>query len=174
MPSGRSGSRRGVPDRDVRKTDTSGELGCLLLIGLVVWFFFFRHREKAPEIPGFEQQVEILRRSQEDLARLRGFLDSQSVTLAQRESLVVRRQAQVDSLRPVVEADRRAIDGVLTAAAQREKRNKWFGTTSGPGRAATLLRLFLSEARMQPRARGRARRTPGGQAVEALICTGAT
>ena len=127
MPPARSGSRRSILDRDPnRRLDTGGELGCLLLIGLLLWFFGLRDRGQPQAIPSFEQQVAILRNSQEDLARLRGFLDSQTVTLAQRESLVVRLQAQIDSLRPVVEADRRALDGVLAAAAEREKRDRWF------------------------------------------------
>jgi hypothetical protein len=96
--------------------------------------------------PDIAQQLDALNQTSESLKSLTAFVEEQKRNLVESEALIKSLREEHEKLKPVVETDRKILDAVLAAQAERQRLDVWRERIWGIfiGAIGSLLAAFLT------------------------------
>jgi hypothetical protein len=125
-------SRRRRPGR-ASKTP-SGDAGLLgiVLLGVAIYYFFFREAE--PELAStVQERIAALDRSAAELRGLSEFIADQKRMLEEHERVLQTLRAEEEELSPAIQANRQTVNAILAAEAKRQQDGVWWSRIEGFG-----------------------------------------
>ena len=107
----------------------------LMLIASIILLFgsIWKAYDRAtqPETISFEQQIESLNKVEENINILSEFIKSQKNNLQQTQRTLTELKEQQEKLKPVVEADKKLVEAILSTHADKQRENIWWERAVG-------------------------------------------